>query len=176
LRTPHRICGHRVNEIEGATTTKTALFSNGFGVAGLRSMVPFLQNANSLRRLDIDDSDIQSEGFNMLLRALRDSPIKELNCNRCGIESIEIDINNIPRDLTHLQLVGNKINTDGCRELSKLLQGVDPTLTNLLLEDNQIDDEGVAILVDALQNNTTLTTLWLCGNEGISFEGMRLFL
>ena len=58
-----------------------------------------------------------------------------------------------------LDLDGNNINADGCRGLAKLLQGANATLTTLRLENNEIDDEGVAILVDALQNNTSLETL-----------------
>ena len=42
----------------------------GFGTAGVQSMVPFLQNANNLTSLDLDENIIQSEGFNFLFRAL----------------------------------------------------------------------------------------------------------
>ncbi len=67
------------------------LHSNEFSAAGVRSMVPFLQNANNLKYLCLDDNNIQSEGFNVLFHALRNSPIETLNCKGCGIESIEID-------------------------------------------------------------------------------------
>ena len=68
-----------------------SLYDNGFSVEVIRSMVPFLQNSNNLTNLDLDDNNIQSEGFNLLCRALRDSPIEYLHCNRCDIESIEIE-------------------------------------------------------------------------------------
>ncbi|KAK1746068.1 hypothetical protein QTG54_002675 [Skeletonema marinoi] len=106
-----------------------------------------------------------------MFRALRDSPIEELYCNRCGIESIEIDTEHIPKHLTWLSLIGNIINANGCHELAKLLQGGDSTLKDLYLTDNTIDDEGVAILVAALQNNTSLTALSLRGNDAISKQG-----
>ena len=134
-------------------------------------MVPFLQNASYLTHLDLDDNNIQSEGFNIMFRALRDSPIEELYCNRCGIESIEIDTEHIPKHLTWLSLIGNIINANGCHELAKLLQGGDSTLKDLYLRGNTIDDEGVAILVAALQNNTSLTALSLRGNDAISKQG-----
>jgi hypothetical protein len=35
----------------------------------------------------------------MLLRALRDNPIEKLYCSNCGIESIEIDNDYIPRNV-----------------------------------------------------------------------------
>mmetsp|Transcript_19310 Transcript_19310/g.29501 ORF Transcript_19310/g.29501 Transcript_19310/m.29501 type:complete len:178 (+) Transcript_19310:57-590(+) len=69
---------------------------NGLSAVGLRSMVPFLQNANNLTNLDLEGNNVQSEGFNLLFRSLRDSPIYFLHCGRCGIESIEIDNNHIP--------------------------------------------------------------------------------
>eukprot|EP00984_Skeletonema_dohrnii_P003545 scaffold1192_cov83-Skeletonema_dohrnii-CCMP3373.AAC.3 len=152
------------------------LYNNGFSVAGLRSMVPFLQNATNLNYLDLDDNNIQSEGFNMMFRSLRDSPIETLRCSRCSLESIEIDKEHMPHNLQHLHLDGNNINTDGCRELAKLLQDGNTTLTTLNLNHNNIDDDGVEILVDALQNNTSLKILYLKGNNEISIEGMKACL
>jgi len=139
-------------------------------------MVPFLHNANNLVQLVLNNNNISSEGFNVLFRALRDSSIETLGCYNCGIESIEIDRNNMPQRLKYLHLHGNNINADGCRGLATLLQGRDSTLENLYLNHNNIDDEGVAILVDVLQNNTSLNVLCLQNNEGISVEGLKLFL
>ena len=107
------------------------LNENGLSAAGVRSMVPFLQNANYLRELSLDDNNIQSEGFNVLFRALSNSPLEELNCRECRIESIDIDSERLPTNLTSLDLEKNTINTDGCRGLAKLLQGGDSTLTKL---------------------------------------------
>ena len=56
------------------------------------------------------------------------------------------------------------------------MQGGDSTLTTLYLRNNEIDDEGVAILVDALQNNTKLTTLDLRENDGLSTQGQIMLL
>jgi hypothetical protein len=126
--------------------------------------------------LDLDDNNIQSVGFNVLLQALRDSPIEHLQCNNNDIESIEINHDHIPRYLKFLLLCGNRINADGCRGLATLLQGGNSTLKKLDLDDNQIDDEGVEILVNALQSNTHLEELSLSINDGISFEGAKLCL
>jgi len=71
------------------------LDENGLSTVGVRSMVPFLQNANNLRLLLLNDNNIKSEGFNAVFRALRDSPIETLHCDRCGIGSIEIDSEHI---------------------------------------------------------------------------------
>ena len=183
------LCNEEINDHEmsflfrGLTRSSSLkqlyLPDNGLSAAGVRIMVPFLQNADSLQMMDLDmNVNIQSEGFNMLLRALCDSPIEHLSCCNCGIESIKIDSEHFPKYLTTLVLNGNDINitADGCRELAKLLRGGDATLKGLYLDDNKIDDEGVEILVDALQNNTSLTGLYLRGNDGISNQGEIMLL
>mmetsp|Transcript_34445 Transcript_34445/g.50725 ORF Transcript_34445/g.50725 Transcript_34445/m.50725 type:complete len:457 (-) Transcript_34445:66-1436(-) len=152
------------------------LNENGLSAAGVRSMVPFLQNASYLRELNLDNNNIKSEGFNMLFRALSNGPLEELNCISCGIDSIDIDSERLPTNLIKLCLGRNTINTDGCRGLAKLLQGEDSTLATLYLGDNAIDDDGVEILVDALQRNASLKTLNLMGNDGISKQAQIMLL
>ena len=111
-----------------------------------------------------------------MLRALRDSPIEQLFCADCGIETIEIDDNNFPKMLGNLDLCYNSINIDGWREIATLLQRGDSALTCLSLSLTKIGDEGVAVLVDALQNNTTLKKLSLSRNDGISIKGQLMLL
>mmetsp|Transcript_29002 Transcript_29002/g.43575 ORF Transcript_29002/g.43575 Transcript_29002/m.43575 type:complete len:390 (+) Transcript_29002:3-1172(+) len=152
------------------------LIENGFGVAGAQSMVPFLRNSKSLKTLFVVRNTIRSEGFNALWRALRDSPIEKLYCPICGINAIEIDMDDLPKQLVHLNLNKNDINTDDCRELAKVLRGEKSTLRELLLGWNRIDDEGVAILASALQKNTSLERLHLDENEGMTTEGLVLLL
>ena len=159
-----------------SSITELSLFNNTFGLDGSRSMLPFLQNANNLRELEINDNYIQSVGFNLLWGALRDSPIKTLNCGICGIESIEINSNHIPKCLRTLYLYDNRINADGCRKLAKLLHGGDSTMKTLFLTKNRIDDESVAILVNVLQNNSSLEVLDLGLNESITNEGKTALL
>ncbi len=139
-------------------------------------MVPFLQNASNLKKLNLNESILKSQGFNVLLRSLQNSPVEELCCKGCGISSIEIDTQYVPRNLKLLMLSENAINADGCRELAKLLQRRNTTLGGLYLSRNKIDDEGVEILVGALQNNTSLRTLSLWRNGGISKEGYSKLL
>eukprot|EP00985_Skeletonema_marinoi_P024617 scaffold17243_cov168-Skeletonema_marinoi.AAC.2 len=158
-----------------ASITTMHLYENGLSVAAVQSMVPFLQSADNLRVLVLANNNIKSEGFNMLLRALRDSPIEILNCDNCGIEAIEIDNNYSPKHLTTLRLSDNRINVDVCRGLAKLLQGRNATLSTLWLQNNRIDDDGAGILADALRNNTSLTILFLKDNL-IAIEGAKSFL
>eukprot|EP00985_Skeletonema_marinoi_P021047 scaffold12694_cov141-Skeletonema_marinoi.AAC.5 len=150
---------------------------NGLSAVGIRSMVPFLQNANNLTYLNLNNNNFQSEGFNLLFRALCDSPIEKLSCVSCGIDSVQIDSICMPRNLRSLFLSSISINADGCRGLAKLLQGGDAALTCLSLRNNQIDDEGVQVLAEALRRNTSLVTLMIArGNDGISKNGMTILL
>ncbi len=158
---------------------KMCLHNNELSVAAVRSMESFFQNASNLTHLELHDSNIQSEGFNELLRALYDRPVVMLQCIGCGIESIEIDNEHIPKYLESLVLIDNRINADGCRELAKLLPGAGGNATwfaGLYLAGNNIDDEGVAILADALSSNTSLETLDLKRNDGISKQGQIMLL
>mmetsp|Transcript_25472 Transcript_25472/g.51115 ORF Transcript_25472/g.51115 Transcript_25472/m.51115 type:complete len:444 (+) Transcript_25472:173-1504(+) len=139
-------------------------------VEGVRSMVPLLHSTSTLQFLTLNDSNIQSEGFNILFRALRNSPICSLECKGCDIDSIEIGNDEFPRNLQQLWIDDNNINADGCRELAKLLQGGDATLETLSLSNNRIDGDGVEILASVLQNNTSLKYLDLVRNR-ISVEG-----
>ncbi len=139
-------------------------------------MVPFLQNANNLIYLNLNGNNIQSEGFNIVLRVLRNSPIEQLICIGCGIESIDIESEHIPRNLVLLNLRENAINADGCRGLAKLLQEGNATLERLHLNDNKIDDDGVEILVEVLRNNTSLKEFHLGRNDGISSQGKVMLL
>ena len=156
--------------------TEISLRRNEFGADGVRSMVPFLQNSGNLKLVDVSRNNIGSDGFNTLFRALCDSPIEDLDCDKCGIESINIDGDRIPLNLRELDLTSNGINADGCHELAKLLRGGDSTLKKLHLDNNRIDGECVVILVNALENNTSLRELYLEGNRGITTEGRKLLL
>mmetsp|Transcript_2848 Transcript_2848/g.6055 ORF Transcript_2848/g.6055 Transcript_2848/m.6055 type:complete len:486 (-) Transcript_2848:1-1458(-) len=155
---------------------RVSLCSNGLSDSGLGRMVPFLQNSSRLNFLNLSHNNITSGGLSSLLSALRDSPIKELYCGGCGLDSINIDMNSIPPNLLVLSMCNNNINADGCRELAKMLQGETVTLRELYLDENKIDDEGVGILVDALQNNTSLEYLNLENNGGITNNGLKLLL
>ena len=152
--------------LTGSNNIEDMVFhTNDITSAGVRTMLPFLQNANNLTYLNLRGNEyVGSEGFNMLFRALRDSPIQTLDCDECGIESIEINTEHIPKQLKVLKLAGNSIDSAGCREVAKLLQGGAAALTELHLEGNGIGDKGVEILAGALQSNTTLKHLDLMGN------------
>ena len=60
----------------------------------------------------------------------------------CGVESIEIDDDHIPKELQVLNLSDKMFSVEGCRGLTKLLRGADSTMETLRLERNNMDDEG----------------------------------
>jgi hypothetical protein len=153
------------------TIKYVTLYENDFGAEGVLAMVPFLQNVDYLEELNLNDNIITSEGFNSVFRALHGSAINYLRCSGCGIDSIKIDNDYIPRNLRILGLCHNSINADGCRELAKLLQR---SLLSLELSKNCIDDEGVEILANSLCNSSLLQ-IDLTQNQ-ISVEGMKLLL
>ena len=53
--------------------------ANGFSAAAVRSMVPFLPNASNLIKMILNQNNLLSEGFNVMLHALSNSPIKYLS-------------------------------------------------------------------------------------------------
>jgi hypothetical protein len=161
------------------TIKKIYMCNNHFGIQGLRSMVPFLQHVTYLNTLDISGNNIGSEGFAVLWRGLRRSPIRHLICNMCGIESIEIDRyygrKCGPRIIESFGLDSNFINCDGVREIIKLLH-TGGRMTHLSLCNNRIGNEGVAALAEALKNDTWLQTLAIHSNELITDESKVLLL
>ena len=159
-----------------SSISRLFMLFNASSAAGVRCVVPFLQNANNLQVLVLTDINLQSEGFNFIFRVLRNSPIEELSCCKNGIEALEIDIEHSPKHLERLVLEDNNINASGCQELAKLLRMGGATLTELDLKENEIDDEGVETLVSALRNNTSLRESYLGGNNEISSHGGILLL
>ena len=151
-------------------------FGRGFGIEGVQAMIPFLKNSNNLIMLDVDKNAIKSEGFSLLWRALHDRPIESLWCGWCGVDKLEIGENCVPKYLKKMNLSGNNIDSDGCRQLTKLFLKKDSILKTIHLEECNIDDEGVAILVDALRKNTCLTHLNVENNQRISMKGKGLML
>eukprot|EP00984_Skeletonema_dohrnii_P021305 scaffold10614_cov82-Skeletonema_dohrnii-CCMP3373.AAC.2 len=172
----HKMCLFFRGLTNSSSLREMHLYDNRLSITSVQSMVPFLESAHNLKELYLNNNNIQSEGFSLMFRALRDSPIETLLCNDCGVESIEIENDYFPKHLITLRLSGNNIETDGCRGLANLLQGGDSTLEVLDLSYNFIDNEGVEILVDALQSNTSLKTFDLGGNDGISNQGRIMLL
>ena len=150
-------------------------YRGGYGIDGVRAMTPFLRNVTNLTRLIVSYNLITADGFGLLLAALRDSPIEELQCDRCGLDSIDIDISSFPKNMKKLNLAENNLGRNSCRELAKIL-GRDATLAELFLYGNHIDDEGIFFLVHALRNNKSLRNLNIQSNSKMTRVGHILLL
>lgn len=175
------------------------LRENNFGIAGVRRLVPFLQNCQNLSEINLSaNNNIDTAVFEVLANALNGSPIEELSLNLCSIddlsalgncslpllETLQLEKNSLQsiaalENYTNLQtlyLSGNDIGIDGCRSLSYLLQNEDSSLHTLDIDNNEIDDEGVEIITHSLKHNTKLELLNLDGNDNITQKGFTAFL
>ena len=136
---------------------------NSFGIEGVRSMIPFLQNSLTLNlsTLFMGGNNINPECFGVLVSALNGTSMEKLyflNCNITDISALETYT--LPR-LKELILNGNHVGRDGCRILSNLLQKDRSTLEELYLINTGINDEGAELLAASLKKNTTLKKLHL---------------
>eukprot|EP00984_Skeletonema_dohrnii_P013690 scaffold5689_cov122-Skeletonema_dohrnii-CCMP3373.AAC.4 len=148
-----------------------SLKDNRLSVDGVRSMVPFLQNSNNLLRLDLDNNNLQSEGFNELFGALRDSPIETLTCSDCGIDFVEIEINAFPKKLESLSLNDNGLHADGIRGLMTFLQN-SSNLFDLNVSGNNLTSEGFGLLLRALSDGPIeMLSCDRCGLDSLKIDG-----
>jgi len=153
------------------------LANNTLGVNGITSLASFLKRNQRLETLNLSGcATMRNEGFELLVKALHESPIRELNVTDCGISNISALKDVSLPNLTHLQLSSNNIGLDGCKTLSKWLRTTNTDeLRTLHLQNGQINDGGAKILSLALSGNTALTDLYLTDNT-IESRGRAAFL
>ena len=139
---------------------------NTIGIEGVRNIVPFLQNSPNLSILYLGcNRNINTECFEVLIRGLNGTSVKEIHFDSCSITDISaLDRYNLP-SLQDLTLRGNYVGCNGCRTLANLLQKEGSKLRYLDIEVVGIGNEGVKILADSLKHNTVLRTLYLKGNN-----------
>ena len=150
--------------------------NNEFGIVGVRSMVPLLQNSPHLISLYVRyNMNINSECFDLLVSALHNTNIRKLYFHHCNITDISaLSTYKLP-NIRKLTLCGNNIGRKGCIILSNLLQKEGSALIELDLENTNIDDDGAEILAASLKNNTKLEELNLQINN-ITNKGREAFL
>jgi len=156
------------------------LSGNSFGIGGLRSMVPFLNDTN-LSKLDFHrNNNFDSNCFELVVQTLHGRPSESrhfegLFISSCNITNISVlDTYTIPH-MRRLELKGNSIGREGCTILANMLQREDTSLIYLGLNRSSIDNEGAEILAAALKHNTKLQTLDLRENY-IGKRGYRALL
>ena len=154
------------------------LDSNYFGINGVRSMIPFLQNSPQLVDLTIsDNNNINTECFELLVGTLHNNTcIKRLILPNCNITNISaLETNNLP-NLNTLSLAGCNIRREGCIIISNQLQKEGSTLQGVYLNNTGMGDEEAELLVTSLRHNTKLELISLARNEGITERGCVAFL
>ena len=149
-----------------------AINLGNIGMAGVQTMIPFLQKSPKLIKIDLSKNNIDSQGFESLVNALDGGKIEDLFLNECNITDISAlgnvtlpcikklslcnnnslglgynigDISSYT-SLEDLNLRGNGIGIDGCRAIANLLQKEGSSLKTLSLAQNGIDDEGAEVL------------------------------
>ena len=149
---------------------------NEFGVVGVRSIVPLLQNSPNLTILYLCGNDrINSECFDILVSSLHDKEVWEIDVGHCNISDISaLETYSLP-NLQILNLDRNNIGREGCIILSNRLQQEGSTLSNLNLTHTGMGDDDAELLATSLENNIKLNTLDLRGNS-IAERGERAFL
>jgi len=151
------------------------LNDNDFGIVGVRSMIPFLQNSPNLSIIFCGNSIFDTECFEVLVSALNGKSIKELYFYGCNITDVSaLETCNLP-NLQTLDLDRNKIGRAGCITISNLLQKEGSTLTRLYLNLTGMGDEEAEFLANSLKHNTKLKELHLQG-RGIGLNGYTAFL
>jgi len=178
--------------------------NNSIGIDGIKSMIPFLQSSSKLSLISLDgNGGIQSEGFELIMKALDGGNIEDVLLGWCNIDSILIldtvtlprlrtlrlarnGISTIPQSfgddsnkyvgLEYLHLAYNYVNNEGCEVISRLLKKKETSLKFLDLSQNEIDDEGAEMLATSLKHNITLTALRLSENDISEDDGFRPFL
>ena len=89
-------------------------------------------------------------------------------------DELTIGLNQL--QLIDLSLNGDNVGRNGCAALATILAQKESSLRGLHLKNNDIDDDCIFNFIDALQNNTTLSTLNLDGNNGITSIGWQSLL
>lgn len=125
---------------------------NSLGATGFLHIAEMLRHNHTLRALDLVNTEPGEAGLNELLDAL-------IHENRA---------------VERLYLGGNRIGTNGAKQLAELLRH-NPNLKALLLNVNHLEDEGVALFTDGLMRNDTLEELGL-GSNHIGPEGIASLL
>ena len=162
--------------VSSLSVERLDLDSNHFGIDGVRSMIPFLQNTPKFSILYLGlNSNINTECFELLISALDGKSVKELDFCDCNITDISaLETYSLP-NLDSLSLTGNNIGREGITTLSIMLQKEDTRLTKLELKNTKIDDEDAEILAASLKHNSKLKTL-VSNNNNITEKGLAAFL
>jgi len=157
------------------------LCHNNFGIDGVRSMIPFLNDTNLSHLNFFHNNNFDTDCLELLVSTLHGRPLESISLNSlyissCSITNISALDTYTLSDLQTLNLNGNNIGREGCIILSKLLQKEGTVLEELDLNGTGIEDEDVVLIASSLKHNTTLEQLRLKDNNGITERGYGALL
>jgi len=163
-------------ELTHSASTKTLILTqNSFGIQGVQSMIPFL-NDTKLSELHFTvNPNFNTECFEMLIHNLHDKPLTDLEFGSCNISNVSaLETYNLPH-IQKLSLNDNNIGREGFIIISNLLQQEGSNLKHLYLSGTGMGDEDAELLATSLENNTKLHSLYLYDNS-ITKRGYKAFL
>jgi hypothetical protein len=144
------------------------------GAEGMTVVASYVDGNNQLERLILTETGLKEEGLSELVPALDRSSIQHLYLGnivhfiREGNSSLG-QLN--PPQLSLLLLDESNLGREGCLEVAKVLKNRKQTLKELYIESCEIDDEGTMILMEAIDGNDVLHTLFLDDNTDITSVG-----
>jgi len=102
------------SELVRSPLSELDIRNNSFGIDGVRCMIPFLENSPNLSVIDLSrNNNINSECFEVLIKALRGRPIRTLRLWKCNITDISaLEIYSLP-NLQKFNLMENNIGREG---------------------------------------------------------------
>jgi Ran GTPase-activating protein (RanGAP) involved in mRNA processing and transport len=157
------------------TITSLCIARNAFGrnAAAARSIADGVRSNTTLQQLDLSLCRLDDQGTSFLASALvaRNASILALNLNNneitsAGVRALVEHSIVVMKTLTKLSLWGNTIRSEGATILADALgSNAMPSLKRLDLGFCGIGNDGFVALVSALEQNTSLQTLKLLGND-----------
>lgn len=148
--------------------------------ADLTSVAFVLQEAESIKSLDISSNHITSVGcleIVLKLVTMLGQLIKlNISCNRIGDDGVKYlseALSSSKWKITTLYISDNKIDDNGVKHLFKALSSSKCKLTTLDISRNKISDDGAKHLCDALSSNKCLLTTLNISSNQISDVGVK---
>jgi NLR family CARD domain-containing protein 3 len=126
--------------VDNDTLEHLNLWKNGLSDVGVQSLMEVISlKKNGLLKLDLSQNGLTDQGLRSLARMLKNNQL-----------------------LTDLSLAGNDITNEGIQLLASILCQSNHTLQVLSLSGNKLlDDLSTGPLINIIQQNQSLTKLWL---------------
>ena len=150
----------------------------------MNSLAPFLCNNPVLKKIDLSNCNLNSDGVNILAEALsnrlRDT-LENINLSENDFRTAHLDSLTTVlakcRRLKLLSLNSNGIGEMGCLSIANLLKSTESSnIGHVDLSGNAIDSQCAILLAESLTNNTKMKTLQLWGNKLITAKGWEAML